>query len=322
MQTIDAGPTPTIVAKYFLIILMSAVLFGCSLPDCDDKTGERNNCTGSVTYTDGATYVGDWKDGKRSGQGTYTFADGRTYVGDWKDGNQTGQATFTWADGRTYVGDWKDGKMTGQGTSTYADGRTYVGDWKDDKRSGQGTFTWADGRTHVGDWKDDKRSGQGTYTWSGGKYVGDWKDGKMTGQGTYTYADGTKESGNFINGIYQATAAEKKAKLAREFPKYAVFSCSFNDYHSLLAGCLGGAVPTSLELKNGNDYGIYRGYELDKVGKESGNGFVINLKKNYSLEIQNSHKFSILGVKIYDRATDQLLFEKQVTQWGTIRVSN
>ena len=230
MQSIDAGPTPTIVAKYFLIILMSAVLFGCSLPDCDDKTGERNNCTGSVTYTDGATYVGDWKDGKRSGQGTYT--------------------------------------------------------------------------------------------WSGGKYVGDWKDGKMTGQGTYTYADGTKESGNFINGIYQATAAEKKAKLAREFPKYAVFSCSFNDYHSLLAGCLGGAVPTSLELKNGNDYGIYRGYELDKVGKESGNGFVINLKKNYSLEIQNSHKFSILGVKIYDRATDQLLFEKQVTQWGTIRVSN
>ena len=276
MQSIDAGPTPTIVAKYFLIILMSAVLFGCSLPDCDDKTGERNNCTGSVTYTDGATYVGDWK-----------------------DGNQTGQATFTWADGRTYVGDWKDGK-----------------------RSGQGTFTWTDGRTHVGDWKDDKRSGQGTYTWSGGKYVGDWKDGKMTGQGTHTYADGTKESGNFINGIYQATAAEKKAKLAREFPKYAVFSCSFNDYHSLLAGCLGGAVPTSLELKNGNDYGIYRGYELDKVGKESGNGFVINLKKNYSLEIQNSHKFSILGVKIYDRATDQLLFEKQVTQWGTIRVSN
>jgi hypothetical protein len=276
MQSIDAGPTPTIVAKYFLIILMSAVLFGCSLPDCDDKTGERNNCTGSVTYTNGATYVGDWRDDKRSGQGTYTFADGRTYVGDWKDG----------------------------------------------KKIGQGTFTFADGAIYVGDWRDDKRSGQGTYTWSGGKYVGDWKDGKMTGQGTHTYADGTKESGNFINGIYQATAAEKKAKLAREFPNYAVFSCSTNGYHSFLGACIVGSVPTSLELKNGNDYGIYRGYELDKVGKESGNGFVINLKKNYSLEIQNSHKFSILGVKIYDRATDQLLFEKQVTQWGTIRVSN
>ena len=31
-------------------------------------------------------YVGEFKDGKRTGQGTYTWSDGRKYVGEFKDG--------------------------------------------------------------------------------------------------------------------------------------------------------------------------------------------------------------------------------------------
>ena len=54
-------------------------------------TGKRNSNgkrhgRGTLTYANGGTYTGDWKDDKRHGHGTYTFADGRTYSGAWKDG--------------------------------------------------------------------------------------------------------------------------------------------------------------------------------------------------------------------------------------------
>ena len=43
-------------------------------------------------WTDGATYTGEWKDGKRHGQGTATFDNGRaTYTGEFKDGKWHGQ---------------------------------------------------------------------------------------------------------------------------------------------------------------------------------------------------------------------------------------
>ena len=31
-------------------------------------------------------YVGEYKDGKRHGQGTLTWSDGKKYVGEWKKG--------------------------------------------------------------------------------------------------------------------------------------------------------------------------------------------------------------------------------------------
>ena len=51
----------------------------------------------------------------RNGQGTYTYADGATYSGEFKDGKFNGQGTYTYANGDTYTGEWKDGKQHGQG---------------------------------------------------------------------------------------------------------------------------------------------------------------------------------------------------------------
>ena len=50
-------------------------------------------------------------EGKRHGQGTMTWADGRTYTGEWKDFERNGQGTMTWADGETYTGELKDGEI-------------------------------------------------------------------------------------------------------------------------------------------------------------------------------------------------------------------
>jgi len=38
-----------------------------------------------ITFPDGATYVGEFKDGKRNGQGSFTLPDGEKLSGEWKD---------------------------------------------------------------------------------------------------------------------------------------------------------------------------------------------------------------------------------------------
>ena len=148
------------------------------LPDCKSSSTYKHNCIGTFTFASGDKYVGEWKDGKYSGQGTYTFGHSSEWAGD------------------KYVGEYKNGKRHGQGTFTFASGNKYVGEFKNGKKHGQGTFTYASGDKYVGEHKNDKRHGQGTYTFaSGDKYVGEFKNGKYNGQGTYTYADGTIESG-------------------------------------------------------------------------------------------------------------------------------
>jgi len=49
------------------------------------KHGHGSLCQ-PYTDTKHGQYVGEWKDGKEHGQGTLTYADGETYVGEFKDG--------------------------------------------------------------------------------------------------------------------------------------------------------------------------------------------------------------------------------------------
>ena len=52
-----------------------------------------------MTYSDGAKYEGDWKDGKRHGQGTLTWTNGNMYEGEWKDNKKHGKGTTSDEDG-------------------------------------------------------------------------------------------------------------------------------------------------------------------------------------------------------------------------------
>ena len=72
------------------------------------------NGWGTITFPSGSNYVGEFKDGKRTGQGTMSFFDGGKYKG-------------------KYEGKWKDGRKNGQGTETYPSGRKYEGKWKNNK---------------------------------------------------------------------------------------------------------------------------------------------------------------------------------------------
>ena len=55
----------------------------------------------SLSYSDGSSYEGDWKDGLWHGKGTHIWprSDGRKYEGDWIRGNRHGRGIITWLDG-------------------------------------------------------------------------------------------------------------------------------------------------------------------------------------------------------------------------------
>ena len=119
------------------LILLSTFFFSISvhaLPDCPSDTSVTwNNCFGTITWTDGEKYVGEFKDGTYHGQGTYTAPNGDKYVGEWKDNKQHGQGTVTFSNGEKYVGEYKDDKYHGQGTYTFPNGERLVGYFMNDE---------------------------------------------------------------------------------------------------------------------------------------------------------------------------------------------
>ena len=146
----------------FFIFATNNILFAEEITVYNKANAEKcaqGNCVngqGTLTWTDGTKYEGEFKDDKQNGQGTVTFANGAKYEGEFKDDNFHGQGTYTWPSGNKYVGEFKDNKQNGQGTYTTPNGFKYVGEHKDGKFNGQGTYTFADGRKYVGEWKDGK----------------------------------------------------------------------------------------------------------------------------------------------------------------------
>jgi len=44
------------------------------------------------------------------GNGTLRWSDGKKYEGEFRNDKREGHGVFTWRDGRVYDGQWKDGK--------------------------------------------------------------------------------------------------------------------------------------------------------------------------------------------------------------------
>jgi len=114
----------------------------------------KNHGKGKMTYPDGYSYVGDWKDGSREGQGVATYADGTTYTGGFVAGQREGEGEIVMKDGFRYKGGWKAGEIDGKGVATYPNGDVYEGEFKAGKRQGQGTMRYATGETATGTWAE------------------------------------------------------------------------------------------------------------------------------------------------------------------------
>ena len=84
-----------------VLILFASNATASSLPNCPSDVSENlyHNCFGTITFTNGDKFVGEWINGKRTGKGTYTWVSGSKYVGEWKDNNMHGQGTYTYSNG-------------------------------------------------------------------------------------------------------------------------------------------------------------------------------------------------------------------------------
>ncbi|MEL0031055.1 MAG: hypothetical protein VW778_09420, partial [Betaproteobacteria bacterium] len=61
---------------------------------------------------------GEWVEGAQTGKGTYRFGKkskwaGATYEGDWLNGRRHGLGKYTSGSGEVYDGEWEDGKFVG-----------------------------------------------------------------------------------------------------------------------------------------------------------------------------------------------------------------
>ena len=186
-------------AASFAVMLMvasSAASAQQRLPTCSGS--HWHNCFGQYKFPNGASYEGEYRNGKRSGQGTYIFPDGDKYVGAFKDNELDGQGVYNFVNGNKYLGEHSSGRRQGQGTLIYTNGDTYIGEFRNNDFNGQGTFNYASGGKYVGQYKDSKRHGQGTYTYpNGDKYTGEHREGKLNGQGTLAYTNGDTYVGDF-----------------------------------------------------------------------------------------------------------------------------
>ena len=96
-----AGLLLVFVAILMTLLAVASSSAAAGLPLCPESYNAATwtNCVGEVTSRDGQKYIGEWKDGKRSGQGTDTWPDGQKYVGGFKDGKRNWQGTYTWPGG-------------------------------------------------------------------------------------------------------------------------------------------------------------------------------------------------------------------------------
>lgn len=129
----------------------------------------------------------------------------------------------------------------------------------------------------------------------------------------------------------QKAEAEKRAEEERRqkaidndpYPYIAIISCGMNGWENINAlACFAGSVGTELELKSGGKYGLYKAYNIANQFRETQRGIEIPLSKSFELKAQNSQKTLLLGVRIFNKYTNEVLFEKQVAQYGVISVRN
>lgn len=157
---------------------------------------------GRVQFTDGRSFEGTIRNGRKQEKGAYLWADGQRYEGDWLDDQQHGRGKLTFSNGDIYEGDFVRGERTGTGTFRQKSGDSYTGQWVRGARDGNGVAEWANGQRYEGAWRGDRREGQGLMKFpDGGTYDGEWRSDQPFGQGDIQFATGDAYTGLVKNGV-------------------------------------------------------------------------------------------------------------------------
>jgi hypothetical protein len=130
--------------------------------------------------------------------------------------------------------------------------------------------------------------------------------------------DGGKSGGSELNSM----AASEKGKAA-EYPYIGLLSCSISDQKTNVQACLSNSgVETEVELRNGNEYRMYKIYDINQIGNWDGSDMQIDLRKNFEIKAQNANKNLILNLVVKDRSSGKILFQKSAAMFGVITVKN
>ena len=119
----------------------------------------------------------------------------------------------------------------------------------------------------------------------------------------------------------------RRAEFAKEYPYTATLTCGMGGGdHINIFGCFAGSgsygADTELEITNGQNYQMYKVYNLGQAGKEYRTGLEINLKESFKIYAQNSAEYLMLSLKIIDNATGATLYQDSAAQYGVISISN
>lgn len=98
------------------------------------KNGMRSG-RGKIEYKSGARYDGEWKANLKHGQGEYFREDGSYYKGEFQDDQESGKGVLIATHGEVYEGSFQHGKKHGSGTTRLPSGKSYASEWIDGKET-------------------------------------------------------------------------------------------------------------------------------------------------------------------------------------------
>lgn len=200
-----------------------------------DFTSHQPDGFGTLIFSNGNKYVGNWKKSMKEGEGKMIFTSGETYSGQFVSNRFNGYGIYQFKNGNRYEGYWKDGKPHGEGSLYKPDEETTVGIWEsgqllqqegareepeqeaatevvyeelqdcniEDCRTGIGKFDYSDGSHFEGEFLNGAPHGEGICLYQNGDhYAGEWYRDQPNGRGKMEYANGDVLEGVWQNGQF------------------------------------------------------------------------------------------------------------------------
>ena len=108
-------------------------------------------------YQNGTRFYGKFEDGQpANGWGSMLYTNGNRYDGEYQGGTRNGCGTFTFNNGRRYVGEFSNDLFSGRGVWKLENGDRYIGDFEFNKCNGEGVFIFVDGTSKSGIWQQGR----------------------------------------------------------------------------------------------------------------------------------------------------------------------
>lgn len=148
-----------------------------------------------ITDVQGNVYNGFVVNGVYEGHGEMTYTNGKTYEGEWKLGKRNGYGVLKSKNNTVeYEGQWKEDKRHGHGTTYYFLGGKHVGEYANDIPYGKGISysSYSDGDSTVAVWHSKYNFTGTKYYKNGETLTGDWIEGYKEGEFIHTYPNGSK----------------------------------------------------------------------------------------------------------------------------------